>query len=60
MFYKKFAPSFTWGEGPNRLANLYFGYLFVLRAISKVCMSLFLSHTVCMFWLFRAYEADSL
>jgi hypothetical protein len=35
MFYKKFSPDYTWGEGPHRLRNLYFSFLFVLRAIDK-------------------------
>lgn len=35
MFYKKFAPDYTWEEGPHRLRNLYFSFLFVLRAIDK-------------------------
>ncbi|KNC71114.1 hypothetical protein SARC_16350, partial [Sphaeroforma arctica JP610] len=37
MFYKKFSPEYTYGEGPRRLRNLYFVYLFILRAIEKVC-----------------------
>eukprot|EP00123_Amoebidium_parasiticum_P012284 comp21250_c1_seq1/m.28952 comp21250_c1_seq1/g.28952 ORF comp21250_c1_seq1/g.28952 comp21250_c1_seq1/m.28952 type:complete len:481 (-) comp21250_c1_seq1:214-1656(-) len=35
MFYKRFAPELTDGEGPWRLRNLFFTYLFVLRAIEK-------------------------
>eukprot|EP01134_Creolimax_fragrantissima_P005797 CFRG5797T1 len=35
MFYKKFSPEYTFGEGPRRLRNLYFVYLFILRAIEK-------------------------
>ena len=34
-FLRRFQPSTTAGEGPARLANLYFLYLLELRALSK-------------------------
>ena len=33
---KRFSPKLTWGEGPERLKNLYFLYLVELRALAKV------------------------
>lgn len=35
-FTHRFNPTETKGEGPRRLKNLYFLYLFELRALSKV------------------------
>ncbi|KAI0227221.1 ERO1-like protein beta [Lamellibrachia satsuma] len=35
-FRKRFDPKLTWGEGPQRLKNLYFLYLVELRAMAKV------------------------
>ena len=35
-FRKRFNPKLTWGEGPQRLKNLYFLYLVELRALAKV------------------------
>lgn len=35
-FKKRFDPKLTWGEGPQRLKNLYFLYLVELRALAKV------------------------
>lgn len=35
-FSRRFDPETTWGEGPQRLKNLYFVYLLELRAIQKV------------------------
>jgi ERO1-like protein alpha len=34
-FQNRFDPEFTYGEGPQRLKNLYFIYLVELRAIAK-------------------------
>jgi hypothetical protein len=35
-FQKRFDPAMTYGEGPQRLKNLYFTYLVELRALAKV------------------------
>ena len=35
-FRKRFDPVLTYGEGPQRLKNLYFTYLVELRALAKV------------------------
>uniref|UniRef100_A0A914VM73 Endoplasmic reticulum oxidoreductin-1 n=1 Tax=Plectus sambesii TaxID=2011161 RepID=A0A914VM73_9BILA len=35
MFKARFSPETTWGEGPQRLKNLYFVYLLELRALVK-------------------------
>ena len=34
-FVKRFAPKLTYGDGPNRLKNLYFAYLVEMRALVK-------------------------
>lgn len=34
-FRRRFDPEFTYGEGPQRLRNLYFVYLLELRALAK-------------------------
>lgn len=35
-FQRRFDPALTFGDGPNRLKNLYFAYLVEMRALSKV------------------------
>lgn len=35
-FQRRFDPKLTYGEGPNRLKNLYFAYLVEMRALAKV------------------------
>lgn len=35
-FMKRFDPKMTWGEGPSRLANMYFAFLVEMRALVKV------------------------
>ena len=35
-FLKRFDPKLTFGDGPNRLKNLYFAYLVEMRALVKV------------------------
>lgn len=35
MFKARFSPETTYGEGPQRLKNLYFVYLLELRALVK-------------------------
>jgi len=35
-FVKRFDPKVTFGDGPNRLKNLYFAYLVEMRALVKV------------------------
>lgn len=34
-FVKRFDPKSTWGEGPERLKNMYFAYLVEMRALVK-------------------------
>jgi len=34
-FRKRFDPDKTYGEGPNRLKNMYFTYLVEMRALAK-------------------------
>lgn len=36
FFKARFSPETTYGEGPQRLKNLYFVYLLELRALQKV------------------------
>lgn len=35
-FQRRFDPALTFGDGPNRLKNLYFAYLVEMRALAKV------------------------